>query len=261
MRNKSKALFLISILVILGVIFLRNLVSLQNDEEQKLSPSPTVIQTENPKTTDLTINEEEFKVAWVKIGDTKNLKLFPNFTEKLTAKKAKENTQCSTLISGGFYTEDSTPTGLFISEGRQLKSHIRNQLFDGVFSIDYNEKPKITSFFPEENLRLGLQTGPTLMKDGESTSLNLVSDKPARRVVIALTEDHSIVFLAFYKKDSVFLGPKLENLPVSVKYTSDKIGLKIVDALNLDGGSASAFITKDTQLSELTPIGSYFCIR
>jgi hypothetical protein len=33
------------------------------------------------------------------------------------------------------------------------------------------------------------------------------------------------------------------------------------DVINLDGGSASAFISKDKTLQEFSPIGSFFCIQ
>ncbi len=38
-----------------------------------------------------------------------------------------------------------------------------------------------------------------------------------------------------------------------------KIGIKVDDAINLDGGSASFYFDGTNKLSELSIVGSYFC--
>lgn len=168
--------------------------------------------------------------------------------------------QCKSLISAGFYTNENKPIGLFVYEGRKIKNLIANNLFNGIFSININNEAKITNEIKYENLRVGLQSGPIIMKDGESIALNVKNDKKSRRIVVAISDLKEIIFFVFYNKESVFTGPYLKDLPYALKLSEEKIGIKISDAINLDGGTASSFYTEYLNLSELTPIGSYFCL-
>ncbi|MCH7641401.1 phosphodiester glycosidase family protein [Patescibacteria group bacterium] len=263
--NKNNAIILFSIVIIFLTVYLRNIVSGQsnpNDTQSQISsPTPASPQSKSTLTLDLEINEKKIRVLWLKIEDSGRIQLFSNFSESLTSDQAIENNPCSSLISGGFYTQENTPIGLFVTEGRQISSHSQNKLLNGVFSINYDQKPKITSFLPEENLRLGLQSGPILVNEAGSINIPQVKEEYARRVVVAISEDDEIIFMVFYDKDSVFMGPKLTELPEAVLTVSEKIGVGVKNALNLDGGSASAFYSQDIKLRELTPLGSYFCIK
>jgi hypothetical protein len=40
---------------------------------------------------------------------------------------------------------------------------------------------------------------------------------------------------------------------------SEKLGWSVTEAINLDGGTASAFYTDKVYLKELNPVGSAFC--
>ncbi len=53
----------------------------------------------------------------------------------------------------------------------------------------------------------------------------------------------------------------LVDLPEIVQAIIKKETIDVVDALNLDGGNHSAFYGNDTTLYELSPIGSFFCIK
>jgi hypothetical protein len=53
----------------------------------------------------------------------------------------------------------------------------------------------------------------------------------------------------------------LSELPDILQRLEDKAGLKFVDALNLDGGAHSVFVTDEVSLTELSLIGSYFCLK
>ena len=39
------------------------------------------------------------------------------------------------------------------------------------------------------------------------------------------------------------------------------VGLGCLDAINLDGGAASSFYTKNFSLTELSFVGSFFCVK
>ena len=77
----------------------------------------------------------------------------------------------------------------------------------------------------------------------------------------AKTMDNELLFLTVYSGDSVFDGPLLADLPLVIEKISDEEKLDIAEAINLDGGSASSFYQGETTISELTPVGSLFCIK
>lgn len=92
-------------------------------------------------------------------------------------------------------------------------------------------------------------------------TLTSPDDAHARRMIVAKTMDNAYLFLAIYSNESVFSGPTLNELPNVVATLNAKEQLGITDALNLDGGDASALYNGKTQLSELAPVGSLFCIK
>ncbi|MFI5241143.1 MAG: phosphodiester glycosidase family protein [Microgenomates group bacterium] len=214
---------------------------------------------------DFTIDGQNISVAWVKIDNLDNLKLIANFDERLTANEAKQKYNCDTLVNGGFYIEKTNdigsyaPIGLFISDYAKHADYKNSTLLSGVLSINDFATPRITSKTPKDQLRIGLQNGPLLIENDSLRKLTLVSDEPARRIVAATTGANELYFLAFYNPDSAFLGPKLGDLPKALSIFEAETNIDLADALNLDGGNASVFLSKDTSLSSSTPVGSYFC--
>lgn len=77
----------------------------------------------------------------------------------------------------------------------------------------------------------------------------------------AVTLSQQIVFMTIYTADAVFGGPLLGDLPAFVDAIAKRESLPFVSAINLDGGSASAYSSKNVSLDELTPVGSIFCIK
>ena len=92
-------------------------------------------------------------------------------------------------------------------------------------------------------------------------NLDIKNDKPARRVLVSLNEQGEIVFFTVFDRDLVFQGPFLSELPKLLQLISSKLGIEIIDALNLDGGTASVFYSGDISLQELTNVGGFFCIK
>lgn len=228
------------------------------------SPSPTVFPTPNLVKTDQIIDFEKdglaYRAAWVKTSDFKNLSLHPNFKEKLSAKELFSQKKCRSLVSGGFYTKEGDPVGLFVSEGEKLKGSVKSLLFDGFFSIDESGKAQISFLGPTENVRLALQSGPVLIKDGEVLKLKISEDKSARRVVLAISKGNEAFFFIVFNKDSILEGPLLADLPKIVKSLEEKTNSGFTEAINLDGGSASAFYSDFLTLAEFSSIGSFFCL-
>lgn len=211
-------------------------------------------------TLDFEFKEEKFKAAWLKITNSEGITLFPNFNRKLTAEEAFNTNGCKSLVSGGFYTKEGKPVGLFVSNYNLLQKEKTSSLFNGVFSINDFNTPRISRKAPRDKLRLALQTGPLIVENSFQKSLSIKNDKPARRLVAAITGDNQVIFLIIYKADSVFSGPYLSELPDLTKLLEESLNFGIADAINLDGGTASAFYAEGLKIPELSPIGSYFCL-
>jgi exopolysaccharide biosynthesis protein len=205
------------------------------------------------------IYEKEYFFALIQITSLDNIFLYPNFEEKYTLKEGAEKYGCKNLTSAGFYKENNVPIGLFINEAGILGNKEENTLFNGYFILTKNNEATISKSYVGEPVRIGLQAGPLLVQNGHVQKLTLVNDEMARRIVVAQTKEGEIYFLVVYDKESVFMGPLLADLPEIVSRIQEEIGVEFISALNLDGGSASAFYTEDMQLSELTPIGGFFC--
>lgn len=218
------------------------------------------------KSMNLSFEGASYSVVWTPPLYGKTITLIENFTQKETALSVFKDNNCKILVNGGFYTPEDKPTGLFTTNDVESFPFIRNKLLNGVFSINDFGVPRITRSVPADHIRVGLQTGPLLIENSWEQALTLSSDKPARRMALATLGSNEVVFIAIYKKDNPFAGPYLAQLPHLLTQFSNETGLMIADAVNLDGGSASAmYIQTDTndywQLSEATPVGSFFCVQ
>lgn len=202
---------------------------------------------------------DDLRFLWVEAAP-ESVELYPNFEEKLSSREARKKEGCRTLVSGGLYTKEGRPIGLFVSKKKKLRGEIEHLLYNGIFGVAGKEA-FISGSPPQEEMRFAVQSGPILFKDGAPQDLDLESDKEARRVVAAITGEGKVVFLTIYNTESAYLGPLLKDLPKVLVDVEEKTGLDFVAAINLDGGTASAFLTEEVQLAEIAPVGSYFCIK
>jgi len=247
-------LFIATILLVGFCVYKYNQDYLKIEDERKESLAPELSGVNS-----VAIEDKEYAFAWTEIDNVGNLYLYPNFQEKYTLEEGIDDYHCKTLSSAGFYSKDDTPIGLFINEAEVINNKINSTLFNGYFLLTKNQKAIITGEYEEGTARVGIQAGPLLIKDGRIQNLEHTSDEMARRVIVALNDKNELFFIAFYTKDSVFLGPSLRDLPGLIVRAQEEMNTQFISALNLDGGSASAFYNQDIKLSELTPIGSFFC--
>jgi uncharacterized protein YigE (DUF2233 family) len=172
---------------------------------------------------------------------------------------AKE--KCKFLVNSGYYKADFSPTGLLISEYQKVSSFVASKTADGIFSVNDFATPRITSEIPKDRLRLALQAGPILKENSFKKVLKLKSDELARRVIVGVTGANQAVFIVFYDSQSVYKGPFLSNLPDLVEKFEKASGIILADVLNLDGGTASVFISDKLNLPEAVFSGSFFCAK
>ena len=199
--------------------------------------------------------------SWILVRDLDKIILIPNFSEMLSSKEASKKNGCLELTSGGFIDTERNPIGLFISENQTFGTYKENQTFNGFFYITDDLRAIISSLAPSSPTRLALQTGPILVKNGKENILKLERDESARRVVAGTNRQGQVVFIIFYDKSNNLLGPKLIELPKLLTKLDEETSLEIDDAINLDGGSHSAFLTSTLKISEVVAPGSFFCIK
>ena len=264
--SKYITFILIIIVLIAATFFLKSYVKSKVNADNEISDYksyPTVAEREDYETIVQEVNsgENKYELSAILIKDHEKLHLYPNFAEKLTSDEAKIKHKCASITSGGLYTKESTPIGLFISEGIQLKSKMQSTFFNGIFSQTFDGKLSIGKEFIGNNIKTSIQSGPILITDGQVQTFEKRNDEEARRVAIGITQKDELILMVIYKKDSVFMGPTLEELPELIQSFSKKAEINVISALNLDGGSAGAFISEATVLSELSPVGSYFCVK
>jgi uncharacterized protein YigE (DUF2233 family) len=226
--------------------------STDGNTEEALSPVPT-------KPVQLKQDfQGDFKINYLIVRDLSAVTLHSNLQDKQNSDGLRKAHSCTSIVSGGFYSKEDTHIGLFITDSIKLSNSQTNATFNGYLSI--NGRAQIGSTFAE-NSKHAVQTGPLLIQNSAVKKLSLKNDENARRIAAAVTREGHLVFMVVYDPVSVYLGPKLEDLPSILKDFSDNTSVKIRDAINLDGGTASLFHTQDVSLPELVRVGSFFCIK
>lgn len=209
----------------------------------------------------LAFEDNEYEVVWYKPSSQEKISLFLNLDTKETSRDIADTGQCNFFSSAGFYSTEEKPIGLFIEEGTKISEWQKNSIINGIFSVNYMDTPRITREIPKDDLRLAVQAGPLLFENAQKQNLNLASDKKARRIALIITGENEPIFLAFYQKDSVFNGPLLSSLSSLVELFAKKHSIALADAINLDGGTASVFFSEETKLTEISPVGSFLCVK
>ena len=212
----------------------------------------------NERSLDLEYKEGSLRVVWAEVKDQSKLSLGLNLKEKVTGGELYEKNNCDVLVNGGFYSKEGEPIGLFVTEGKTVKRFQQNNLFNGVLGVNKNGQAEIAAKAGE--YKEAVQTGPLLVKDGTYRELSIKNDEPERRMVALITGEGKLLFLSFYNPASYYMGPNLEDVPGLLKSFENKTGIEVKDVINLDGGTASALYSEGISLTELRPIGSFFCV-
>jgi len=250
--------FLIIILIIVGAAFLNLKLTLKSGSKLPPAASENISPTLSAEPDIST--QGGYKIVWLTVKDTEKLFLYSNLLDLIPAKDFATKNSCVHLISGGFYDTDRKHIGLLISEGQILSQSQENDTFKGYFSVSTKGLASITEY-PVFSPRISLQSGPILLKKGSKTDLVSQNIENARRLAVGITQDNEVVFLAIYDQFTPLLGPTLEELPgILEKFSKDR-NLNLNYVLNLDGGAHSAFISDLATLTEVSPVGSFFCLK
>ena len=261
MSLMKRFLILILFVTILGGVFVA-MFSLGKRSSQSIQENSKAEATPQVKGASVVeVNGQEYSFAYIKVSDTSKIKLVPNYSEQKTSEEILGSGPCKNLVNAGFYTKDFKPIGLFVENGKVIKKEINSETFNGFFTIDNEGWPAIGEKAPAVPIKYGLQSGPILILNSQVRSLTIANDDGARRITVAENSDKAVYFIVIYKSDSVFLGPTLSSLPQVILEVEKVLNENFTSAINLDGGSASAFWADAVSLKELSPIGSYFCIN
>ena len=150
------------------------------------------------------------------------------------------------MINGGYFEADFSPTGYYKLQGR-LSSKKRPANLSGFVAFD--DAGKILLLTAKDSLDkypTVLQSGPYVIDPGGAIGIKSRSGKKAKRTLIGLTEDHSLVIV-------VSKPILLYDLARAIK----KKMPSIERLLNLDGGPSTALKTAAYQILNEWPVRNY----
>ena len=146
---------------------------------------------------------------------------------------AQEN--CLAGVNGGYFDPDYAPIGLLISGGKMIAPLQRARLLTGVLSVSPRgvQILRVREFSRKQKLDAAIQCGPFLVDQGQRVR-GLEETRTARRTFAAV-DGVDRAALGFCSAVSLSdLAKVLAALRLAENF-------KIQRALNLDGGSSSAF--------------------
>lgn len=190
-----------------------------------------------------------------------NTKLIGNFDERISSAEISTKNGCTYGINGSFYNEKFEPLAGWQADGQVRKYITHNNLLNGYIGVTSSKDVWLGKSIPEVKMAWGMQSGPVLITNGKAELLNMSSDKPSRRSVAAVSRKGNLIFISIFDKNSRYDGPTMEMLPQIIEAISDQEHFEAVSAINLDGGSASAFYAPEDKLPELVVVGSWICVN
>jgi Phosphodiester glycosidase len=142
-------------------------------------------------------------------------------------------------VNGGYFDPNYAPVGLLICDGRVVAPLRKARLLSGILSVANGEVrlQRAAEFSRKSNVTEAVQAGPFLV-DRAKTVPGLDDSRLARRTFVAVGAQNQIA-LGFCTQVS------LAQLAAILAAPDVAGGLKVQRALNLDGGSSSAFWLAD----------------
>ena len=204
----------------------------------------------------ITRNEIQYTVYYAYLTD-RSILLIPNFDNSRAAQVVAAENNCVVASSGGYYTVDRKPLGLFTVNGSTIsKRSSDTSLLNGYFYIDASGNSHIGTSVPA-NIPTAFQSGP-LFTSGDKYPTRV--DEEARRIVAIETTTGDLLIAAIVRENNAFSGPFLSDVP-SLVFSIDE-PFHATRALNLDGGSASFYKDgAEFALPELVHVGSIICVK
>jgi uncharacterized protein YigE (DUF2233 family) len=142
---------------------------------------------------------------------------------------------CLAGVNGGYFDPDYAPIGLLISDGKMIAPLQRARLITGVLAASPRQVRilRIREFSKQQEFNAAVQSGPFLVDLGRSVR-GLERTRTARRTFAAVGSVNRAA-LGFCSDVSL---AELAKILSTTRLADD---FRIERALNLDGGSSSAF--------------------
>jgi exopolysaccharide biosynthesis protein len=143
--------------------------------------------------------------------------------------------KCAAGVNGGYFSSDFTPIGLLISDGKIVAPLQRARLITGILSASARRVQilRVREFSRREKITAAVQCGPFLVDHYEL--VRGLDDSTSARRTFAATGMNDRALLGVCSEISL---AKLAAILGTTRLGDD---VKIQRALNLDGGSSSAF--------------------
>ena len=157
----------------------------------------------------------------------------PTGNDNLAAAMRRE--RCLAGVNGGYFDPEDKPVGLVISDGKLIAPLRKARLLSGVMIVSSGRLQllRVAEYSPKRKATAALQCGPFLVDRGQPVP-GLNDTRPARRTFI-ITGGADRAALGFCSGVTLAELGKILATPEVVP------DLKVLRALNLDGGSSSAF--------------------
>ncbi len=157
----------------------------------------------------------------------------PTGNDDLAATMRRE--RCLAGVNGGYFDPEHKPVGLVISDGKLIAPLRKARLLSGVMAVANGRLQLLRTpeYSPKRKSTAALQCGPFLVDRGQPVP-GLNETRPARRTFI-ITGGADRAALGFC---SAVTLAELGRILATPEVVPD---LKVLRALNLDGGSSSAF--------------------
>lgn len=188
------------------------------------------LELKNPATDDFTALD----IALFPASAKKSLRVIDNPDGSLTLAEALRDRGCVAGVNGGYFDPGFAPIGLRVMDDKVVRPVIRARLMTGVlFSSGGSfEIVRVGEYSRRRNVMAAVQCGPLLV-DGGHPVKGLDETRLARRTFALVGADRAA--LGFCPEAS------LGGLAAILTSPSLAKDFKIQRALNLDGGSSSAF--------------------
>jgi uncharacterized protein YigE (DUF2233 family) len=216
-------------ILLLGIAVARGawkVVSSQTEESRAAGiEHRRIVLTETVSNEDATVDLALFstKSASLRVVDN------PNGDDDLAA--VMRRTRGTAGVNGGYFDPENAPVGLLISDGKMIAPLRRARLLSGVLVVTKTRVDILRAgeYSSRKDVNAAVQCGPFLVEAGKPVA-GLNNSRPARRTFVLTTES-----------DRAALG---SCTAVTLARLGDILAtpeLKTRRALNLDGGSSSAF--------------------
>ena len=188
-----------------------------------------------------------------------------------TIEQIHKSTGALLSFNGGFFTEDFIPTGLLISEGKELRSLSKADLLNGVLAIKhdgtinffyYVNNGKFPISITPENYVFAIQNGPALINEKGENLLTTDTEKLSSRTAIGLDKDNNIILIIL--KQSLFNPDNA----ISLYQFSEMIRtagifkeLGVHSVLNLDGGSSTGLMLDEKYFPEMEKVQNVITVK